>query len=432
MKIKIGTIICMILLSKAGLSQYPSIGGYNVYFGDMHNHSTASDNWDPTQTPEVVYTKAKAAGLDFFALTDHDSGSNYELKQADWQAIKTIANAANTDSFVAFYGFEWSSWTEGHINVIYDGTTSGDYCIKGSLANFITWLNARPNAIAFFNHPGWLVQANPNGENEFSHFNLTPSNSFVGIELWNSSNKLNHYYGQNSPPYLINADGYYTNDGNKNFFNEANNRGWKLGAWGGGDEHGSLFGVNYNSRVAILANSLTRADLFAAMKARRFYSTLDKNLCLSFRINGYEMGSSITATTGNNTFRIQAKDGNGEKFTQIVIYNQDQNQVYSAVLDEEIVDRQIDLNVKCNDDYFYVKVKQNLYDNVDEAISSPIWIVNKNIQSITLTSNANINGNIININNVEIKDNTNIVIDASEVNFASNFDVKIGSTLTVK
>ena len=108
-----------------------------------------------------------------------------------------------------------------------------------------------------------------------------------------------------------------TGDNNKSYFDEANSRGWKIGASGSGDNHFGTWGTAFPYRLAVLSNNLTRTDLLEAMRARRFFSTLDKNISLSFKINGMEMGSTIV---GNNyTAQIQAADADGEIFNQVII-----------------------------------------------------------------------------------------------------------------
>ncbi|MBK8883344.1 MAG: hypothetical protein IPN67_13445 [Bacteroidales bacterium] len=112
-----------------------------------------------------------------------------------------------------------------------------------------------------------------------SDFKFSPSDQFVGIELWNSGNGFSTYYYN---------DGYYSGDNNKSFIDEANEVGWKLG-------------------------------VLDAIRERRFFSTLDKNIALSFKINGMEMGSSLAG--GNYTARIQAVDADGETFNQVILFN---------------------------------------------------------------------------------------------------------------
>jgi hypothetical protein len=334
-------------------AQPPTIGGYNVYFGDLHNHSNVSDG---IGTPADAYNYAKnTAHLDFFGLTDHSDKSG-SISSAEWTDILNQANACNEDGiFSSFYGFEWSADPVfGHITVL----NTDDYCTLAAPTDtfeaLVVWLASRLNGVAFFNHPGREINSF-----EFSHFTTTPSDQFIGIELWNRGDGFNTYYYN---------DGFYTADNQKSYYDEANSRGWKTGALGSGDNHSGTWGTAYPYRMAILANNLTRTDLLEAMRARRFYSTLDKNLSLSFKINGMEMGSTIVAN--NYTLQIKAADADGEIFNQVVMFNQNHSVVNTWTLNTNSVDISTNLNTS-DGDYYYVKVREA---DGNEAISSPIWI----------------------------------------------------------
>jgi hypothetical protein len=95
---------------------------------------------------------------------------------------------------------------------------------------------------------------------------------------------------------------------------------------------------------------------------------LDKNLSLSFKINGMEMGSTVIG--GNCTAQIQAADADGEIFNQVILFDQNHNIVNTWSLSTNTVDVSIDLNT-FDGDYYYVKVRQA---DGNEAISSPIYI----------------------------------------------------------
>lgn len=325
-----------------------AIGGYNVYYGSLHNHTGYSDGQG---TPTQAYQYARDIGQqDFFGLSDHGE----MLSSTEWNNIKSAANNANQEGvYTTFYGFEWSSfWSYGHVSVI----NTDDYCgylTVGSFNSLLSWVNAR-NGIAFFNHPGWDNLA----YTEFDHFSDTPSSKFVGIELWNDQNGFSTYYYN---------DGFYSNDGNKSYYDEALIRGWEIGASGGDDNHSATWGTATPMRMAVLAPANTRSEIMNALIARRFYSTIDKNLGLSFKINGTEMGSSVPA--GNYDAVITATDADNEIFTQIqlikngtVINNwniYDATPIYSYNI------------TSVTGDYYYVKVTQS---DGNEAISSPVHI----------------------------------------------------------
>lgn len=329
-------------------AQRPSIGGFNVYYGHLHNHTSVSDG---SGTPDAAYDYAKNTGkLDFFSLADHSSA----IDATEWSAIKTAADKYNQDDvFTAFRGFEWTENVLGHVTVInsenYISTTSP----TNTFAGFCNWLNSN-ECVAFFNHPG----RNNSTNHEFEHFTTTPTDKIVGMELWNKTDRFPVYYY---------TDGYYTNDGTKSWFDEAISRGWKIGASGAEDNHSGTWGTATTSRLAVLAAANNRTDIYEALKAKRFFTTYDKNIGLSFKIGGNEMGSTISA--GTLSFNILTSDADGELFTQVqLLKNGSVIQTWTPNTSAVNISENMTF---ANSEYYYVRVKQT--DN-DEAISSPIWI----------------------------------------------------------
>jgi len=327
----------------------PSVDGYQVYYGSLHNHSNVSDGQG---TPDEAYNYAKnVAHLDFFGLADHSNLMN----AGEWVTIKSAANMYNEDGvFAAFYGFEWTTYfSYGHVTVV----NTEDYCSTGSPTNtftgLISWLNAR-DGIAYFNHPGW----DPLAFNEFDHFSDPPCSKFVGLELWNDHDGFSKYYYNN---------GYYSNDGNKGYYDEALIRHWKIGAAGGDDNHTATWGTATDFRMGVLAIAKTRTAIFDALLARRCFSTLDKNLVLSLKINGFDMGSTIQGGTWN--MEIQSFDTDNEIITNVDLLK---NGAVIQSWTPGIIHPIITGSIVCADgDYFYARVKEA---DGNEAISSPVFI----------------------------------------------------------
>jgi len=326
-------------------AQHPDIGGYNVYYGILHNHTTVSDG---TGTDDEAYNYAKnIAGLDFFSTANHET----YIVEAEWAAIKAAADKYNEDGvFTTFRGFEIS--ISGHVTVINtDDYPSISEDPSGNLVELSAWLEAR-NGLAFFNHPN-------RGEGKvFGGFASAPCYKFVGMELFNGRDDYSmHYYN----------DGYWPDDGGLNHFSEANSRGWKIGASGSDDNHAGTWGTRTDYRLAILSEHLTRAELFAAMEARRFYSTLDKNLALSFKLDTNEMGSTVEG--GDYDVQIQAMDMDDESFTRVMLFRNG-IEMNTWDIDTQAVDLTLPLTA-FSDEFYYVKVTQA---DGDEAVSSPVFI----------------------------------------------------------
>ncbi len=350
MKKALLTLFCTVMCIAFTMAQYPSIGGYNVYYGHLHNHTGYSDG---EENPGEAFDYARhQAGLDFLGVADHVE----TLSSREWGRMKDAARERTVNGeFVAFHGFEWSSSRFGHVAVIngQHRIGSGLFGVTKSFSRFIREVNEQ-NCVAFFNHPG----REDGWDHEFDHFDNNPSPKFVGMELWNKNSGFDRYYYN---------DGFHGNDGGKGFFDEAIARGWKIGAAGSEDNHGDNWGNKNDYNLAILSNKLTKEDLYYALQQRRFYSTLDKNLVMSFKVNGHEMGSFISS--GKHDVRIELKDSDGEAFTKVELLKN-----FVVVKTWNINEKNPVLTYSDNgnvNDYYYIRCKQA---DGDEAISSPIYV----------------------------------------------------------
>jgi hypothetical protein len=372
-------IVNRVTVKVASSSNRPQgYGGYHFYFGLIHSHSALSDG---AGTASQAYTYARNIGkLDFFSLTEHNNVVNGEWNAGSTEGLfrdKVIkaANDANEDGeFVAFAGWEWTSGPKGHIAMIhkpgYEAYLHEDEQIK-TMANIYGWLKtAGDKVVAFFNHPG-----DYDSGKEFDHFETEdkPQN-IVGMELFNKGYIEKGAY-RNGPftKYYYNTGYSKVSAGNpgkgKNYYDMALLNGWRIGASGSDDNHVSTWGTANDWRLVILSKELTRAALFEAMQERRFYSTLDKNLGLSFCIGGNEMGSVIAP--GAYTPLIRANSGAGKTFNKVQLYKNGGMAKEWTLADVSAVNL-ADFAIRAAaGDYYYVKISQT--DNA-EAISSPIWI----------------------------------------------------------
>lgn len=125
--------LCVVLLA-VGASAAAQAQAQNVYFGNLHAHTRYSDG---SGLPSEAFAMAKGAGLDFFAVTEHNHdkaelgakdrtdgvliATKHSLYDgADAASLKSAAAKASKDGvFVALYGQEYSTIGSGnHINVL--------------------------------------------------------------------------------------------------------------------------------------------------------------------------------------------------------------------------------------------------------------------------------------------------------------------------
>jgi hypothetical protein len=301
------------------------------------------------------FSYARNSGqLDFAALTDHAEA----LDDSKYDQIKSAANASNVDgTFVAFYGFEWSSSAlYGDVGIINADTyVDSNNPDTDTIPELFNWLSTQ-DAIAMLHHPG---REDDVGQ-EFTHFTADYCPKVVGIELFNKNDLFNVYYYN---------DGYYVD--NKTYLNEAADisagRNWLIGAGGGLDVHDNTWAGVWNSRLAVLATAKTRSAIFEALQNKRFYSTLDKNLRVYFTANGSPMGSSVEA--GMVMFSMEAWDDDDESITELYLIKN--GTTFESVSGPASHMAWTTGKISLSGEHWYLLVREQ---DGDEAVTSPIFV----------------------------------------------------------
>jgi hypothetical protein len=277
-------------------------GSYNYYFGNLHAHSGYSDgNKDHnTYTPADDYAYAKnSLGLDFLGISEHNHsgagmvGSDYPLGVAQ-------ATAATSSSFVALYGQEWGVISGGGHVLVYGidsliGWETNNYQVfvpksdytgtpttTGTTGLFRT-LNQQGNAFASYAHPD-----NSDYNSVYSlPYNATVDSAVIGSAV-ESGPAFSTSTAYNDYPSSMSFLSYYT---------KMLAKGYHLGPFMDHDTHYTNFGRANEDRLVVLAPTLTKADLFAALKAKRFYATQDIDTRVNLTVNNQPLGSIFTGNT---------------------------------------------------------------------------------------------------------------------------------------
>mgnify|MGYP001300148507 CR=1 FL=1 len=260
-----------------GLSS--NVKSQNIYFGDLHTHSNLSFDSNPGNLDSLYKSVRDTALLNFVCFTDHDWYSN----ETFWTISKQKANQYYQPGvFVTFIGYEFTKprYEGGHRVVLYPGNTGERF--SATVTSFDSLL------IKVKRLHGLINVCHPDHESYYAYKEFRDPTVQKNIEMVGWSRYRSEYYG-NPNPQPGQKKGYSVQDWLQ--FKEP------IGFVGISDDH-----YNHPGRgclTAIIADSLTRQDLFEAMNKRHNYATSGAKIKLSFTCNGYMMGDSIFYIAGH-------------------------------------------------------------------------------------------------------------------------------------
>jgi hypothetical protein len=287
---------------------------YTVYAGNTHSHTNYTSshgdqvtNNDPSLNGRPIehFNLAKTNGYDFYVTTDHSQEVGFDptsATNAAWVDSKQDAGEATVSTFVGLTGFEYSENNgpdgTGHINVINTNTYLDALETGQDLPTLYNWLKTvAPNTttstgpvVATFNHPTTTQY------NNWGYRDGAITDIITMLEVINSNDNIH-----------------------ETAFQAALAAGWKVSPVAGNDNHG-FWGISHHtSRTFVLATARTKAAILDAMKNRRTYASLEKNLSASYTCNSAIMGSTLGSPTTFN-FAITVSDPDtADKITKIEI-----------------------------------------------------------------------------------------------------------------
>lgn len=334
---------------------------YNFYYGSTHSHSNWSDGGYPTSAcssgnaygtgtfaPTDVFGYARnTAELDYWVVNEHNhliqdaiANNNPPVTEAKvrqrYQDGLDAADAVTVNgSFVGLYGMEWGVSTntdQGHVTLIETpqlfgwetcSTCNGPNpeCTPGTNCYFDVFTPKRygyltlyaasvanpsiAGALGIFNHPG-------SGNFDSFAFNANADDAMQGIAV------------RSGLAFSTASDCATANIASTDYsarWKEALNKGFHLAPAADHDSHCNNYGMALPTRTVYLAPSLTKADLLAAHRARRFYATEDPNAQMVFRTgdNAHVMGEIFNAP-GGATLVASLYDPDGESVSTLEIW----------------------------------------------------------------------------------------------------------------
>lgn len=372
------------MVSNATWSFTAGMSDYQLYFGQLHSHTTYSDGSGSLDSAlDYIESLPESANVQFVAFTDHsnyfdttsaanpaDAVNDKELmtpaSKKLWEEYKAKVaafNAKHTD-IVAIGGFEmtWSGGP-GHINTFdSDGLVSrnnADLNNKTGDAGMKLYYETinKGDSMNQFNHPG------PTFGNftEFSYWDEETDDHMFLVEVGNGE-------GQ------IGAGGYYPS---YEEYITALDKGWHLAPTNNQDNHKGRWGNANDARDVVLTNDFSEAGIYEAIRERRIYATEDKNLQISYTVNDEPMGTIFESAPDELSIEITNYDPDNIDLTKKVelvsnggkvVYTWD-NTTPEGV--DAINKGVFTTKIKPDNGYYFVRILQS--DN-DIAVTAPVWV----------------------------------------------------------
>lgn len=338
-------VVCALAL---GLAVSPA-GAYTLYYGNLHSHCILSDG---IGTPDEAFTHARdVANIDVLVLTDH----THLLTASEYSTLLAKATQYTQDGvFLAIGAQEFGNLNDfNHMN-IYDAPTRNPVATDDLFGTYSFILSQ--GAFASFNHP------NPEYGTNFNNLTYYPqyADAMRAIEVVN---------GRASEAY-------------ETQYLQALANGWKVGPFGNQDNHQGNWGDQQNTNMGgdiyltgIWADGLTRADIMAALRARRFYAMEvdppNDRLEVQFAVDGNPMGSVVTTGAGP-TFTVSARAVNGTGlFNRIEIFRDGVLAHQKIIVGNQVSDTWQDFIADGESHYYFAKVQQV---DQDRAWTAPVWV----------------------------------------------------------
>lgn len=337
---------------------------YTPYFGQIHSHTNYSDG---AGSPRDAFEHAsqKVDNLDFLAITDHSNYFDNDTSctmtdgsaSTEWQEGHKLADEYTTDKFVGLMGYEmtWSGGAPGHMNTF---NTSGFLSrndagygngSSASLVNYYAALKTVPDSISQFNHPGSTF-----GDfYDFGYYDKEIDQLITTVEVGNGEG-------------AIRSSGYFPS---YEYYTRALDKGWHVAPTNNQDNHKGFWGDANTARTVILADSLTRDNIYDALRNMRAYSTEDNNLSINYTLNDEVMGTILSETLDEVNITVSLKDADNEAIGKVeVIVNGG-----LSIASETITSNEGTVNFKLKPDYSYYYIRVTQPDK-DIAVTAPVWI----------------------------------------------------------
>jgi hypothetical protein len=340
------------------------LAGYRVLFGDIHQHTAASDG---TGTIEETFYRARVRYKDkVVAVSDHESFLGKRTPEGEWREAMRIADEFYLPgSFVTLDAYEWTGKMHpgpGH-KVVYPPPSGGplfsrDDSRTGTSKGLLQACWAI-GALAVPHHVGWT-----GADMENHHPEVQTCFEMVSC----------HGAYEQPDSSIIGTRG---DDKAGQFILNALDENLRFGFTGGSDGHGlswhhgvSRFQDSHRTGLtAFLCHEVTREAVFDALKKRRCYATSGAKIGLWFEVDGRPMGEELMSATPV-PFRVIATAQSPIESLCLVTNGGGELELSKGILDAD-VRGMLPPPPKNGFSYYFVRLVQ---EDGHAAWSSPIWL----------------------------------------------------------
>jgi hypothetical protein len=351
-----------------------------LFWGDLHgHHGHVYTTTQGRRVDEYMEYARDVSDLDF-CCESHKSSSYYNTMEVQAEVAASVPQYNDPGRFVTFRGYEWMGQSgTGHHNVYFshpglfaDLIYSPDDAASDTLDELWRLLDENlPAGVEAIAPPHAFLNSNTDWH-DFEELTLNRRFRPLGevYSHWGNS----EFGGSSAREALIygNRIGFYGSS-DTHFAYPGNPQ---TESWGdrGQDAVGGL--------AAVRAYTLTREALWEALTNRQTYATEGERIYLDFTVNGYPMGSEISATLAPHVVVTAAGTA---PITEILVFkgtyvtgtitpgqiNDYYTIITSATPGElvtsfEVTDMDFDTNA-----FYYVRVTQA---DGRRAWSSPVWV----------------------------------------------------------
>ena len=337
---------------------------YNLYFGQLHSHTNLSDGAGSCE--EAFYHAANEVdNLDFLAVTDHSNAFDNDMgasvfdgsMSSKWVYGHELADKYTREDFVGIYGYEmtWSNGL-GHMNTYntagFQSRTQPEFASYATaLSNYYAALKSDANSLSQFNHPGTTF----GNFEDYAYYDEVIDELITIIEVGNGEG-------------TIGSSGYFPS---YEEYTRALDLGWHVAPTNNQDNHKGHWGDSNTARSVVMADSLTRNNIYDAIRNRRVYATEDNDFSVYYTLDNYEMGTILAAEDVEETVHLKAVLSDPTDTGSVKVDVLVNGGIVAATKSVPVRESTVEFDLNASYSYYYLRLTQA---DGNIAVTAPVWI----------------------------------------------------------